>query len=346
MRILWKQSRYIRLMALSLLFLIVLFFVSINAGYTSIGMGEMLRILSGGGDGGENMIVFDFRLPRIVVAILVGMGFSLSGCALQGITRNPLADPGLLGINSGAGIVVLVFMTLSGTLSMGGVLSLPFLSLLGALMTSGLLYAISVQKGRGLNTARLILNGIAIQAGINALMTILVLKLDDTQYNTLAVWQAGSIHNSNWKMVVSLVPWIFTAMGYLCMRAKELDILMVGDELSAGVGVSVQKEKKTLLFMAVALAAASVSVSGSLHFVGLLGPHMARRIVGSRHRILLPFCAVTGAILVLAADTIGRIIIEPSEIPAGIVAAILGAPYFLFLLVTNSRAGRKENAGI
>ena len=177
-------------------------------------------------------------------------------------------------------------------------------------------------------------------------MTILVLKLDDTQYNTLAVWQAGSIHNSNWKMVVSLVPWIFAAMGYLCMRARELDILMVGDELSAGVGVSVQKEKKILLFMAVALAAASVSVSGSLHFVGLLGPHMARRIVGSRHRILLPFCAVTGAILVLAADTIGRIIIEPSEIPAGIVAAILGAPYFLFLLVTNSRAERKEKAGI
>ena len=346
MKNLWKQSRCLRLLVMSLLLLGILFFVSINAGYTPIVMRDMLRILSGGGDGGENMIVFDFRLPRIVVAILVGMGFSLSGCVLQGITRNPLADPGLLGINSGAGIVVLIFMTLSGTLSMGGVLSLPFLSLLGALLTSGLLYTISVQKGRGLNTARLILNGIAIQAGINALMTILVLKLDDTQYNTLAVWQAGSIHNSNWKMVVSLVPWIFIAMGYLCMRAKELDILMVGDELSAGVGVSVQKEKKILLFMAVALAAASVSVSGSLHFVGLLGPHMARRIVGSRHRILLPFCAVTGAILVLAADTIGRIIIEPSEIPAGIVAAILGAPYFLFLLVTNSRAGRKENAGI
>lgn len=346
MKNLWKQSRCLRLLVMSLLLLGVLFFASINAGYTPIGMEDMLRILSGGGDGGENMIVFDFRLPRIVVAILVGMGFSLSGCVLQGITRNPLADPGLLGINCGAGIVVLIFMTLSGTLSMGGVLSLPFLSLLGALLTSGLLYTISVQKGRGLNTARLILNGIAIQAGINALMTILVLKLDDTQYNTLAVWQAGSIHNSNWKMVVSLVPWIFTAMGYLCMRAKELDILMVGDELSAGVGVSVQKEKKILLFMAVALAAASVSVSGSLHFVGLLGPHMARRIVGSRHRILLPFCAVTGAILVLAADTIGRIIIEPSEIPAGIVAAILGAPYFLFLLVTNSRAGRKENTGI
>ncbi|NNJ30167.1 FecCD family ABC transporter permease [Lacrimispora defluvii] len=346
MKNLWKQSRCIRFLVMSLLLLGVLFFVSINAGYTPIGMEDMLRILSGGGVGGENMIVFDFRLPRILVAILVGMGFSLSGCVLQGITRNPLADPGLLGINSGAGIVVLIFMTLSGTLSLGGVLSLPFLSLLGALLTSGLLYAISVQKGRGLNTARLILNGIAIQAGINALMTILVLKLDDTQYNTLAVWQAGSIHNSNWKMVVSLIPWIFTAMGYLCMRAKELDILMVGDELSAGVGVSVQKEKKILLFMAVALAAASVSVSGSLHFVGLLGPHMARRIVGSRHRILLPFCAVTGAILVLAADTIGRIIIEPSEIPAGIVAAILGAPYFLFLLVSNSRAGRKENAGI
>ncbi|PXV95728.1 iron complex transport system permease protein [Lachnotalea glycerini] len=336
-----KQNKWEFLM-LSFLILVILFFISINAGYTPIGFRDILRILAGGGEARENLVIFDFRLPRIVIAILVGMGFSLSGCVLQGITRNPLADPGLMGINSGAGIVVVIFMTLSGTLSIGGVLTLPFFSLLGALLTSVILYSISIQKNAGLNSTRLILNGVAIQAGINAMMTIIVLQLDDTQYNFLAVWQAGSIWNSNWKLVVSLLPWIVLGMLYLFLKAKELDLLMVGDELSSGLGVAVNKEKKSLLFAAVALAAASVTVSGSLHFVGLLGPHLARRLVGSRHKILLPFCAITGAILVLLADTIGRTIVSPSEIPAGIVAAILGAPYFIFLLITNNKSKVKE----
>lgn len=336
------KRNFTSVILIAILLLFLLFFISINAGYTAIGLKDILRILSGGGNAKENLVVFDFRLPRIIIGMLVGMGFSLSGCVLQGITRNALADPGIMGINAGAGIVVVIFMTLSGTMSTGSTLTLPFFSLLGALATSAFLYAISVEKGYGLKPTRLILNGVAIQSGINAMMTVLVLMLDDTQYETLAVWQAGSIYNSNWKLVISLLPWIIIGMLYLFYKSKELDILMVGDELSSGVGVAVTKEKKRLLFVAVALAAASVTVSGSLHFVGLLGPHLARRIVGSRHKILLPFCAITGAILVLAADTIGRTIVEPSEIPAGIVAAILGAPYFIFLLITNSRAKQKE----
>ncbi|WP_099468037.1 FecCD family ABC transporter permease [Konateibacter massiliensis] len=342
MRHLFEKYKYQCTLVLTLALLIVLFFISINAGYTKIGFFDVLRILTGGGDSRENLVIFSFRLPRIVIAILIGMGFSLSGCVLQGITRNPLADPGLMGINSGAGIVVVIFTTLSGTLSIGSVLMLPFFSLLGALLTSMVLYIISTDKTYGLKPTRLILNGIAIQAGINALMTLIVLQLDDTQFDFIAVWQAGSIWNSNWKLVASLVPWIVIGMFFLFYKAKELDILMVGDELSSGLGVSVAKEKKKLLFAAVALAAASVTVSGSLHFVGLLGPHMARRIVGARHKALLPFCALTGAILVLAADTIGRTIVEPSEIPAGIIAAILGAPYFIFLMITNSRMKKER----
>lgn len=332
-----KTKNHTGLLLIWIGILVVLFFVSINAGYTPISFKDILRILIGQGSAKENLIVFDFRLPRIVIAVLVGMGFSLSGCVLQGITRNPLADPGLMGINSGAGIVVVIFMTLSGTVSLGGVFIMPIFSFMGALLTSVFLYAISTQKGYGLKPTRLILNGVAIQAGINSAMTIIVLQLDDTQYDFLAFWQAGSISNSSWKLVLALFPWIVVGMLYLFFKSRELDILMVGDELSSGLGVSVGREKRRLLFVAVALAAASVTVSGSLHFVGLLGPHLARRLVGSRHKILLPFCALTGAILVLVADTIGRTIIQPSEIPAGIFAAILGAPYFIYLMISNSR---------
>lgn len=335
-----KEKNLIRFMVWMFLF-ILLFFISVNAGYTKIPLKDIFRILGGGGVAKENLVVFEFRLPRIIIAILVGIGFSLSGCVLQGITRNPLADPGLMGINSGAGIVVVIFMTLSGTISFGGVMVLPIFSFFGALLTSALLYVISTQKGYGLAPTRLILNGVAIQAGINSMMTIIVLQLDDTQYDFLAIWQAGSIYNSNWKLVIALLPWIVIGMFYLFLKARELDLLMVGDELASGLGVAVSKEKKRFLFVAVALAAASVTVSGSLHFVGLLGPHLARRIVGSKHKILLPFSALTGAILVLAADTIGRTIVEPSVIPAGIVAAILGAPYFIYLMIGNSRS-KKE----
>lgn len=336
-----KKKSNRRILILGLFLLIVLFFISINAGYTPISFTDILRILCGQGTVRENLLVLEFRLPRIIIAILVGIGFSLSGCVLQGITRNPLADPGLMGINSGAGIVVVIFMTLSGTMSIGGVMIMPFFSFIGALLISILLYTISKEKGYGFKPTRLILNGVAIQAGINSLMTIIVLQLDDKQYDFLAKWQAGSIYNSNWKLVIALVPWIIIGMIYLFIKSRELDILMVGDELSSGLGVAVTKEKKRLLFAAVALAAASVTVSGSLHFVGLLGPHLARRLVGGRHKILLPFCAITGAMLVLTADTIGRTIVEPSEIPAGIIAAILGAPYFIFLMLHNSGSKNK-----
>jgi iron complex transport system permease protein len=335
-----KKKSHSKILILGLILLLVLFFISINAGYTPISFKDILRILCGQGTERENLLVFEFRLPRIVIAILVGIGFSLSGCVLQGITRNPLADPGLMGINSGAGIVVVIFMVLSGTMSIGGVMVMPFFSFLGALLVSVLLYSISKEKGYGLKPTRLILNGVAIQAGINSLMTIIVLQLDDTQYNFLATWQAGSIYKSNWSLVMALIPWIIVGMLYLFFKSRELDMLMVGDELSSGLGVAVTKEKKRLLFVAVALAAASVTVSGSLHFIGFLGPHVARRLVGGRHKILLPFCAITGAILVLIADTVGRTIVEPSEIPAGIIAAILGAPYFIFLMLHNS--GRKN----
>lgn len=336
-----KKKSHFSLLLFWMFLLIVLFFISINAGYTDIPLKDILRILIGGGSTNENLVVFEFRLPRIIISILVGIGFSLSGCVLQGITRNPLADPGLMGINAGAGIVVVIFMTLSGTISLLGVMALPIFSFLGALLTSALLYIISTKKGYGLAPTRLILNGVAIQAGINSMMTIIVLQLDDTQYDFLAIWQAGSIYNSNWKLVLALLPWIVFGMIYLFFKSRELDLLMVGDELASGLGVAVTKEKKGLLFVAVALSAASVTVSGSLHFVGLLGPHLARRIVGARHQILLPFCAITGAILVLAADTIGRTIVAPSVIPAGIIAAILGAPYFIYLMIGNSRT-KKE----
>ncbi|MDR2028052.1 MAG: iron ABC transporter permease [Treponema sp.] len=317
-----------------LILLFLSFMISMNTGYTKISPPDTLRILFGGGTDKENLILFEFRLPRIVISLLVGAGLALSGCIIQGIAKNALADPGLLGINAGAGLMVILFVLFFGSRSFLAVFSLPFLALIGAGASAALVYALSRKKGEGA-PMRLILTGVAVQAGISALTTLLVVKLDDSQFSFVATWQAGSIWGSNWRFVLALLPWLLLAIPYVLYKSRVLDILNLGDEIACGLGSSVEKERRGLLAAAVALAASCVAVSGSISFAGLIAPHLARRLVGPRHRILLPVCALAGAVLVSAADTVARVIVQPAEIPTGIMVAILGAPYFLYLLAGN-----------
>lgn len=327
--------RHVLVIPAFVLLLLLSFVISMNTGYTKLSPPDTLRILFGGGTDKEKLILFDFRLPRIVISLLVGAGLALSGCVIQGIAKNALADPGLLGINAGAGLMVILFVLFFGSRSFMTVFSLPFLALLGAGGAAALVYALSRKKGEGAVPLRLILTGIAVQAGISALTTVLVVKLDDDQFTFVATWQAGSIWGSNWRFVLALLPWLFTVVPYVLLKHRVLDILNLGDEIACGLGVPVEKERRGLLAAAVALAASSVAVSGSISFVGLIAPHLARRLVGPGHRILLPVCALAGAVLVSAADTIARVIVQPSEIPTGIMVAIIGAPYFLYLLAGN-----------
>lgn len=316
-----------------ILLLLLSFIISMNTGYARLTPLDTLRTLFGNGTVKENLILFDFRLPRIIVSMMVGAGLAVSGCIIQCISRNPLADPGILGINAGAGLMVILYVVFFGTQSFLAVFTLPFLALAGAGATAVLIYAISYKRGEGIAPMRLILTGIAVQAGISALTTVLVVKLDETQYNFVAAWQVGSIWGSNWKFVLALLPWLILLFPYILTKSRTLDVLNLGDDVAVSLGAHVEKERRRLLGAAVALAGACVAVSGSISFVGLLAPHLARRLVGSKHSTLLPVCALTGALLVSVADTIARVIVQPSEIPTGIVVAVIGAPYFLFLMV-------------
>ncbi len=317
--------------------LIISFIISMNTGYSRLSPLDTLRTLFGGGTDKENLILFDFRLPRIVISILVGGGLALSGCMIQGISQNALADPGLLGINAGAGLMVILYVLFFGAQSFLSIFTLPFLALFGAGVTAVLIYILAFKKEEGLAPMRLILTGVAVQAGISALTTVLVVKLDDSQFDFVAAWQAGSIWGSNWKFVLTLLPWLILLIPYILFKSRVLDVLSLGDEVAYSLGASVERERRRLLAGAVALAASCVAVSGSISFVGLIAPHLARRLVGPRHRILLPICTLIGAVLVSAADTIARVIVQPSEIPTGIMVAIIGAPYFLYLLARNKQ---------
>nr|WP_092069121.1 iron ABC transporter permease [Dendrosporobacter quercicolus]NSL47351.1 iron ABC transporter permease [Dendrosporobacter quercicolus DSM 1736]SDL86317.1 iron complex transport system permease protein [Dendrosporobacter quercicolus] len=317
--------------------LILSFIVSMNTGHAKLSPLDTLRTLFGGGSDMENLILFGFRLPRIVIAILVGAGLALSGCIIQGVSRNALADPGLLGINAGAGLTVILFLLFFRSQSILSVFTLPFLALIGAGITAILIYTLAYKRQTGIAPIRLILTGVAVQAGISALTTVLVVKLDDTQFDFVAAWQAGSIWGSNWKFVLALLPWLLLLIPYVLSKARVLDVLSLGDDIACGLGAAVEQERRRLLAAAVALAASCVAVSGSISFVGLIAPHLARRLVGPAHRVLFPACALAGAVLVSAADTIARVIVQPFEIPTGIMAAIVGAPYFLYLLTRSKQ---------
>lgn len=318
--------------AAGILLLLAALVVSMNTGYTKLLPSDTFRILFGGGTDAENLILYQFRLPRVILAAMAGAGLALSGCIIQDVTKNPLADPGLLGINAGAGLAVLLYVLFFGTATFLAVFTLPVLALAGAGMTSVLIYLLAFKKGEGTSPIRLILTGIAVQAGIFALTTVLVINLDETRFDFVAMWQAGSIWGSGWKYVLALLPWQMVLIPFVVYRSRVLDVLSLDICAACGLGVDVEKEQRILLFCAVALAASCVAVSGNISFAGLIAPHMARRLVGPKHSVLLPVCALTGAVTVSAADTFARVIVQPSEIPTGIVTAVLGAPYFIWLL--------------
>lgn len=179
---------------------------------------------------------------------------------------------------------------------------------------------------------RMLLTGIGIAAGISSAMIVLTLRLSPEKYQFVATWLAGSIWGSNWKFVWALLPFILVLVPLVLAKARVLNVLNLGDQTASGLGAPVECERMILLAAAAVLAGACVSVSGGIGFVGLIGPHLARRLVGPKHQFLLPASALVGSLLVLVADTLGRVILQPSEIPAGILVAILGAPYFLYLL--------------
>ncbi|MGG4555143.1 MULTISPECIES: FecCD family ABC transporter permease [Paenibacillus] len=327
-----RTQRGILVVAILGILIVCAFIVSMNTGFIRLSPLDVLKTLFGMGTDKQSLILFDFRLPRIVISVLIGAGLAVSGCILQGISRNPLADPGILGINAGAGLMVMLYVSFFPTTSFRSIFLLPLLALLGAGLTAALIYALSYKRNEGVSPTRLILTGIGVAAGISSAMIVLTLKLDPQKYQFMATWLAGSIWGSNWKFVLALLPWIVVLLPLAFYKARVMNILNLGENSATGLGIPVEKERLLLLAVAVGLAGSSVAVSGGIGFVGLIAPHLARRLVGPKHELLLPASAMTGALLVIVADTIGRWLMQPTEIPTGIVVAVIGAPYFLYLL--------------
>ena len=325
-----RQRLIFLLLSLLLLSTIV---VGIGLGPASLSYDRLLPTLLGQGSFKEDFVLFSLRLPRIVITLLAGMALALSGSILQGITRNELADPGIIGINTGAGVAVAIFF-LYFPVDVGSfIYGLPVAAFLGALVTAVAIYALSYDRNRGLQPIRLILTGVGFSMALSGIMVILISSTKREKVDFIAKWLAGNIWGTDWTFVYALLPWLIILIPFTLYKANKLNLLALNEPVAIGVGVSIEKERIQLLLTAVALAASAVSVTGGISFIGLMAPHIARALVGPRHQWFLPIALLIGGWLLVLADTIGRNIAGPDGVPAGIVVALIGAPYFIYLLL-------------
>ncbi|WP_147805332.1 FecCD family ABC transporter permease [Alkalicoccus halolimnae] len=307
--------------------------ISTGVGYSELSFSRIFPVLFGNGTFAESFVLYSVRLPRIFITLLAGAALALSGAILQGLTRNDLADPGIVGINSGAGTAVAVFF-LFFPLSAGNfVFLLPVVAFAGALITAALIYLFSYEKNTGLQPGRFILVGVGFSLALSGLMIVLISGADRMKVEFIVQWLAGSIWGTDWPFILALLPWLLVLVPVTYYYARDLNMIGLGTAVATGVGVSMRKTQIRLLLTAVALAASAVSVTGGIAFVGLMAPHIARSLTGADHRRLLPLAMMIGALLLVLADTVGRNLIEPDGLPAGVVVSLLGAPYFIYLLL-------------
>ncbi len=285
----------------------------------------------------EIAVVWHIRLPRTLVGVLVGAALAVAGAVMQGVFGNPLADPGIIGVSSGAalGAVLAISMGLTSI----GIFYMPFFAFLGAILTVALTVFLSMRHGK-IPVMILLLAGVAVSIFLGAVTSGILTFMNEYKLREFLFWTVGGLDYRRWEHVYLAVGPIVIGIIILCLLARHLNILVLGEEEARSVGVSVIKLRMFLLFIASLTTATAVCVSGSIGFVGLVVPHIMRILLGTEHRTLLPACALAGGIFLLGCDTVGRLVIPPSEIRVGVMTALMGAPYFLFLLRRAQRKGQ------
>lgn len=284
-----------------------------------------------------DLLILEFRLPRIITAGLVGAALGIAGTVIQGITRNGLADPGILGINSGAGvgivIYILFFQEKINSSDWFAVMAMPFCGLIGGLGTALFIYYLARHNGQ-LDPQRLLLTGIAIGSGLGGVILYLTLRMGSGDFQVMTIWLAGSIDKANWKQIAAVLPWLGALIPLLFRKSPLLDLFQLEECTVKSLGVAIEKEKAFFLLGSVGLVSACVAIAGGISFVGLIVPHIAKRLVGTAHRQIIGISAIVGMVLVISADLIAKTLFAPAEIAVGIVISLIGAPYFIYLLST------------
>ncbi|WP_333849969.1 FecCD family ABC transporter permease [Leclercia sp.] len=290
-----------------------------------------VALLWSGSDEALRQIWLTIRLPRVLLALVIGGSLALAGCVMQGLFRNPLADPGLLGISSGAACAVALWVVLPVTLPALLMLYAPMLAaFIGALAATVVIFLLSQQRESSLS--RLLLVGIAINALCGAAVGVLSWVSNDAQLRQLSLWGMGSLGQAQWSTLLAVTSLMIPTVLAIWRLAATLNLLQLGEEEAHYLGVDVRLVQRVLLLCSALLVAAAVAVSGVIGFIGLVVPHLMRMWLGSDHRAVIPGSLLAGAFLLLIADTAARTLVAPAEMPVGLLTSILGAPWFLWLI--------------
>lgn len=293
---------------------------------------NVIKAIFGQADPMNQVIVEKLRLPRIVIAVLIGASLAVAGATLQGVIRNPLASPDVIGMTEGAslGAVLFIFIFRENI----SIHWLPLFSMMGAFLVTGLLYLLAWKNG--VSPLRLVLIGIGISAAVKSISYMFIISGPLALASRSMTFMTGTIYGTSWdKDVFTLLPWVAILLPLTWLQTRHVNMQSLGDEVAGSAGVQVQKQRFILLALSVALAGAGVAIGGAISFIGLMAPHMARKLVGPSFGSLVPVSALIGAILLLVADLIGRTAFLPRDVPAGVFTAAIGAPFFMYLLYSS-----------
>ena len=331
-----KKRKFKLIVSILIILLLASLVLYLSWGSYKISPLDIMKTLLGEGTKLQKAAVLNIRVPRLLVGISVGVALSTAGALLQTITKNELADSGIIGINAGAAVAAVVFISLKtanyyselGDLS---IYVLPFMAIIGAGISAAIIYFLSSRDK--IRPKRLLLIGLGINAGLNAFITFFTFRGGVSDYNRVLIWISGSLWGSGWsyaKIITPLVAFMFTLV---ILNYKKLDVLNLSDEHAICFGLNLNKERKKFLTYVVILAGGATAFAGNVSFIGLISPHIARRLVGPYHKNFLIISAIISTIIILVADSVSRNLFSPIEIPVGITISILGVPYFIYLMM-------------
>ena len=325
-----------RKFTLVILLLAAVIVTTLVTGTFSLSFNDLFSLLTAQAGQDVQLVMFEFRMPRLLITLICGAALAISGLILQAVSKNALADPGIIGVNAGSGFGVVLFITfISGSMDQH-LYMLPLMSFIGGLLIVLLIFALSFAGG-AFKSNIFILIGIATAMGVTGFVYVFTSMFDDTQMEMLNRYFAGNIWGDTWPFVWISVPYILLIMAFVFFRMREMSMLNLDDEMLTGFGMNVNKEKIILIVLSAMLSSLAVSVCGAISFIGLIAPHISRLMFGQNMKLLFFSSILIGSLLLTGADLIGKLIMAPMIIPAGIVVSLIGGPYFLRLLFKTGR---------
>ncbi|MBM6836834.1 iron ABC transporter permease [Clostridium saudiense] len=331
-----KKNKFKIVLIILIALLVISFGVTLCWGTYKVSPVEVINTLLGNGTKLQNTAILSIRLPRMLVGMFVAIALSTAGAILQTITKNDLADTGIIGINAGAAVAAVLFITFQtanyySELGQFSIFVLPVMAVVGAAVSAFIIYMLSSRNG--IKPKRLLLIGIGLNAGLNAFITFFTFRGGVGDYNKILVWTSGSLWGSGWSYAKVIIPIVLFMFILVLLNHKKLDVLNLSDEVALSLGLNLEKERKKFLSYAVILAGTATAFAGNIGFLGLISPHIAKKLVGPYHKNFISISAIISIIIILLADAVSRNLFSPIEIPVGITVSIFGVPYFIYLMM-------------